>query len=241
MIIYPALDLRGGKVVRLRGGDPNQQTIYSADPLAVADRWISAGAEWLHVVNLDGAFAEDTAAENERMLELLADAGLPIQFGGGLRTFEDVQRAFDLGASRVILGTMAVENPDHVAAAIARWGVEHVAIALDAREGIVATRGWQESSGISAVELGQRMATFGARYALYTDVARDGQLSGVNITATIELAQATGLQVIASGGVTTLSDITELRDSGLIEGAVLGTAIYEGVIDLAEAIRLANN
>jgi len=239
MIIYPALDLRGGKVVRLRSGDPNQQVVYGDDPLVVADRWIAAGAEWLHVINLDGAFADPNAEQNERMLELLADTGLPIQFGGGLRTFEDVQRAFDLGATRVILGTMAVENPDHVAAAIARWGTPHVAVALDAREGIVATHGWQHESGVNAVDLGLHMASLGAEFALYTDVSRDGQLSGVNIEATVELAQATGLKVIASGGVTTLSDITELRDSGVVEGAVLGTALYEGVIDLAEAIRLA--
>src|SRR5512143_2934243 len=130
MIVYPALDLRQGMVVRLRQGDPNQQTIYSDDPLAVADRWITAGAEWLHVVNLDGAFSE--ANDNEAILEELAAIGLPIQFGGGLRDFEDVRRAFERGATRVVLGTVAVEQPEIVDATIARWGGESVAIALDA-------------------------------------------------------------------------------------------------------------
>ncbi len=237
MIVYPALDLRQGQVVRLRQGDPNQQTVYSDDPLAVADRWIAVGAEWLHVVNLDGAFSE--ANDNERILEELAATGVPIQFGGGLRDFEDVRRAFEKGASRVVLGTVAVEQPEIVDATIARWGGEAVAIALDALDGMVLTRGWQQLTEISAVELGQQMYALGARYALYTDVRRDGELTGVNVEATIELAQATGLNVIASGGVTSLGDIVALRESGSVAGVVLGTALYEGLIDLAEAIRLA--
>jgi phosphoribosylformimino-5-aminoimidazole carboxamide ribotide isomerase len=238
MIIYPALDLRHGKVVRLRLGDPSQQTVYG-EPVAVADRWIKAGAEWLHVVNLDGAFTEPDADVNEAIVEQLAMAGLPIQFGGGLRSFEDVQRAFDLGVSRAVLGTLAAEQPDVVAACIARWGADAIAVALDARDGQVMTRGWQQETGFTAVELGQHLAALGARHALYTDVSRDGALTGVNVTATVELARATGLQVIASGGVSTLGDIVALKESGVVAGAVLGTALYEGLVDLAEAIRLA--
>ncbi len=236
MIIYPALDLRGGKVVRLRQGDPRQQTVYSDDPLAVAQRWIDAGATWLHVVNLDGAFAE--ANDNEAILETLALADVQIQFGGGLRSLEDVQRAFDKGATRVVLGTLAVEHPQHVAAMVARWGADAIAVALDAREGQVVTHGWQRETGVSAIELGKWLAVEGVRHALYTDVSRDGELIGVNVAATAQLARETGLQVIASGGVTALGEIIALRDAG-IAGVILGTALYEGLIDLAEAIRLA--
>jgi phosphoribosylformimino-5-aminoimidazole carboxamide ribotide isomerase len=237
MIVYPALDLRGGKVVRLRQGDPNQQTIYGDDPLAVAQRWIESGAAWLHVVNLDGALSE--ANDNEAILEALALADVQVQFGGGLRTLEDVQRAFDKGAARVVLGTLAVEHPQHVAAMIARWGAEAIAVALDARDGQVVTHGWQRATDISAVEMGKRLAAEGVRHALYTDVSRDGELTGVNIEATAQLARETGLQVIASGGVTALGEIIALRDNGAVAGVILGTALYEGLIDLAEAIRLA--
>ncbi|MFQ3536948.1 MAG: 1-(5-phosphoribosyl)-5-[(5-phosphoribosylamino)methylideneamino]imidazole-4-carboxamide isomerase [Aggregatilineales bacterium] len=237
MIIYPALDLRGGKVVRLRQGDPRQQTVYSDNPLAVAQRWIDAGATWLHVVNLDGALAE--ANDNEAILEALALTGAQIQFGGGLRTPEDVQRAFDRGATRVVLGTLAVEHPQHVAAMVARWGADAVAVALDARDGQIVTHGWQRETGVSAVELGKWLAVEGVRHAIYTDVSRDGELIGVNAEATAHLARQTGLQVIASGGVTALGEIIALRDAGNIAGVILGTALYEGLIDLAEAIRLA--
>ncbi|RMF49668.1 MAG: 1-(5-phosphoribosyl)-5-[(5-phosphoribosylamino)methylideneamino]imidazole-4-carboxamide isomerase [Chloroflexota bacterium] len=237
MIIYPALDLRGGKVVRLRRGDPQQQTVYSHDPIEVAQRWIEAGATWLHVVNLDGAFSE--ANDNEAILEALALTDVQVQFGGGLRTLEDVQRAFDKGARRVVLGTLAVEHPQHVAAMVARWGAEAIAVALDAREGRVVTHGWQQETDVSAIELGKWLAVEGLRHELYTDVSRDGELIGVNVEATSRLARETGLQVIASGGVTTLGEIVALRDAGNIAGVVIGTALYEGLIDLAEAIRLA--
>lgn len=237
MIIYPALDLRGGKVVRLRQGDPRQQTVYSDNPLEVAQRWIDAGATWLHVVNLDGALAE--ANDNEAILEALALSDVQIQFGGGLRTLEDVQRAFDRGATRVVLGTLAVEHPQHVAAMVARWGADAIAIALDARDGQVLTHGWQRETGVSAIELGKWFAVEGVRHAVYTDVSRDGELIGVNVEATSRLARETGLHIIASGGVTALGEIIALREAGNIAGVILGTALYEGLIDLAEAIRLA--
>jgi phosphoribosylformimino-5-aminoimidazole carboxamide ribotide isomerase len=237
LILYPALDLQGGKVVRLRQGDASKETVYSDDPVAVATRWRDAGAEWLHVINLDGAFS--VANDNEHIVGRLASIGLPIQFGGGLRDFDDVRRAFDLGVARVVLGTLAVEQPDIIAAVVDFWGADTLAVALDALHGKVATRGWQHITDISPVELGREMAARGARHALYTDVSRDGELSGVNVAATIELAQATGLEVIASGGISSLADILALHESGSVAGAILGTALYEGLIDLAEAIRLA--
>lgn len=237
MIIYPALDLRNGKVVRLRQGDPAQQTIYGDDPAAVAERWIAAGAQWLHVVNLDGAFS--TVNDNESVVRQLTSKGVPVQFGGGLRSLDDIQRAFDLGVKRVVLGTLAVEQPQIVATVIERWGPDAVAVGLDARNGKVATRGWQETSSVTPADLGITMARYGARHALYTDVNRDGELVGVNVAATVELAHITGLQIIASGGVSSIADIVALRDSQAVAGAILGKALYEGLIDLAEAIRLA--
>jgi phosphoribosylformimino-5-aminoimidazole carboxamide ribotide isomerase len=237
MIIYPALDLRGGRVVRLRQGDLEQQRVYGEDPLAVADRWIAAGAGWLHVVNLDGAFSMEN--DNEHIVQQLVTKGLPIQFGGGLRSIDDIRRAFDLGVSRIVLGTLAVQQPDIIAAVVDHWGADAVAVALDVREGKVTTHGWQTVSAVTPVQLGRRMVELGARHALYTDVVRDGELSGVNVTATVELAQLTGLNVIASGGVTSIDDVIKLRSSQEVAGVVLGTALYEGLIDLAEAIRLA--
>lgn len=237
MIIYPAIDLRGGRVVRLQQGDPRRQTVYSDAPLEVAARWLEAGADWLHVISLDGAF--QAANDNLAILRQLAALDVDIQFGGGIRTLEDAALALEAGATRVILGTAAVENPDLVSAFIARWGAERLTVALDAREGRVATHGWQEASPWTPVDLGREFARRGALHALYTDVTRDGELEGVNVEATVRLAEQTGLRVIASGGVSSLGDVIALQESGAVAGVVLGKALYEGIIDLAEAIRLA--
>lgn len=239
MILYPALDLQGGKVVRLRQGDRTRQTVYSDDPASVAERWRAAGAQWLHVINLDGAFS--IANDNERVVKRLVRCGLPIQFGGGLRSLDDVQRAFDLGVARVVIGTLAIEQPDIIDAVIEGWGAEALAVGLDARQDKVTTHGWQQVTDVTPADLGRAMAARGARHALYTDVSRDGELSGVNVQATVELARQTGLQVIASGGVSSLSDIMALHESGAVAGAILGTALYEGLVDLAEAIRLSRD
>ncbi len=237
MILYPAVDLRGGKVVRLHQGDPDRQKVYSESPLDVAARWLEAGADWLHVVNLDGAFAD--ANDNLALLEKLAALDVNIQFGGGVRTLDDAARVLAMGVRRVVLGTAVAQNPDMVTAFIARWGSDRLTVALDARAGVVATHGWQQASGWTPESLGRELAARGAVHALYTDVARDGELTGVNVAGTAHLAEATGLQVIASGGVSSLQDVIALRDTGKIAGAVLGKALYEGIIDLAEAIRLA--
>lgn len=236
MIIYPAIDLHRGMVVQLKQGDLTQRTVYSMDPAAVARRWREAGAEWLHVVNLDGAFS--VVNDNEHVVRKLAESDVPIQFGGGLRSIQEVRRAFDLGVKRVVLGTLAVEQPEIIEEVINTWGVDALAVALDARRGKVTTRGWQYLTDISPIDLGKQMVEHGVRHALYTDVSRDGTLVGVNVAATVELARATGLEVSASGGVTSLKDVVALRESGVIAGAILGTALYEGMIDLAEAIRV---
>lgn len=237
--IYPAIDLRAGQVVRLKLGDPNRQTVFDQDPLSAAERWAAAGAQWLHIVNLDGAFAEGGAA-NWQALPRLAKVGPRLQFGGGIRTLDDIERALQAGAERVILGTAAVEEPELVEAAVARWGAERIVVALDARDGLVRTRGWQEGSGLSVEQLGRRVREQGVTSVLHTDIGRDGVLTGVNAHASAALAQATGLHVIASGGVASLADIGRvLQVAGAgVSGVITGRALYEGKLDLAEALAL---
>lgn len=238
MIVYPAIDLRGGRVVRLLYGDPEQQTTYSNDPLTAARNWQAAGASWLHVVNLDGALGE--AQLNLTMLKQLAELSLPIQFGGGLRSLDDVARAFEAGAARVVLGTLIAEQPELAGEAVERWGAEAIAVALDARSGRVATHGWQQQSSWTPVALGQLLGGLGVRYALYTDISRDGGLGGVNVEATARLAAETGLAVIASGGVARLSDIRALKAARPpIAGVVIGRALYTGAFTLPEALAAA--
>jgi len=236
VIIYPAIDLRGGQVVRLKEGDPNRQTVFSDDPISTARRWMDEGAAWLHMVNLDGAFADQNA--NGLILEQVAKLGVPVQFGGGLRRLEDMQRAIDQGAARIVLGTVAVQQPELVIEAVARWGAEQICVGLDARDGKVTTHGWQNVSEVTPAELGRIMAAQGVRHALYTDVSRDGALTGVNVESTAELARQTGLQVIASGGVGSIEDIRRLVATGVVSGAIIGMALYEGRVQLREALTI---
>lgn len=237
MIIYPAIDLRGGKVVRLKEGDPARQTVFSDDPIATARQWVEGGATWIHMVNLDGAFSE--ANDNGAILKAVSKLGVQVQFGGGLRRIDDVTRALEHGAARVVLGTAAIERPELIAEAIHEWGAERVCVALDARDGKIATHGWQQTSELTPVQLGKQMAKLGARHALYTDVSRDGALTGVNIEATVTLAQETGLAVIASGGVSSLDEIRELAATNAVAGVIVGMALYEGHITLTEALQAA--
>ena len=237
MLIYPAIDLLEGKVVRLRKGDPKQRTVFSADPVATAQQWIDAGAEWLHIVSLDGTFG--AANQNSAILEKVARLSVKVQFTGGLRDMEALQRARDAGASRLVIGTMAVRDPAAAGEAIVRFGAESVAVALDARDGKVATHGWTELSQQTPVELGKRLRALGAVHALYTDISRDGGLAGVNSADTVALAQATGLRVIASGGISTLADITKLARSGAVAGAIIGMALYRKTFTLEEALSAA--
>jgi phosphoribosylformimino-5-aminoimidazole carboxamide ribotide isomerase len=236
VIIYPAIDLRGGRVVRLKEGDPNRQTVFSDDPVATARRWMDEGAAWLHMVNLDGAFADQNA--NGLILEQVAKLGVPVQFGGGLRRLEDMQRAIDQGAARIVLGTVAVQQPELVIEAVTRWGAEQICVGLDARDGKVTTHGWQSVSEVTPADLGRVMAAQGVRHALYTDVSRDGALTGVNVESTAELARQTGLQVIASGGVGSIEDIRRLVATGVVAGAIIGMALYEGRVQLREALAM---
>ena len=246
-MIYPAIDLRRGRVVRLRQGDPAQETAYDDDPLAVASRWQGAGACWLHVINLDGAFGED-GGPNLGALARILGTGLSVQFGGGLRDLESLHRVLDLGVHRVILGTAAVENPSLVDAALTAFGPERVSVAIDARHGRVRTYGWRQDSDLSARELAERCARSGVRWIIYTDVARDGMGQGLNVEASRLLAQQAGppgdskqgLRVIASGGVATLADVRRAHGAGL-NGVVIGRALYEGAVRLEEALEVGRS
>jgi phosphoribosylformimino-5-aminoimidazole carboxamide ribotide isomerase len=247
MIVLPAIDLRRGRCVRLRQGRAEDETVYGDDPAAVARRWVAQGAEWLHVVNLDGAFGDpngrsDRPVNLQRLGEIRAAVPeTPIQFGGGVRSLADVETALSLGATRVILGTVAVQNPDLVAEAVGHFGEARIVVGIDARDGQVATHGWQQTSDTTAVALGQVMYRQGLSRAVYTDIARDGMLTGVNLEATAALAKETGLKVIASGGVASLEDVTLLRaqmDAG-IEGVIIGQALYTGAVSLPGAIQEA--
>jgi phosphoribosylformimino-5-aminoimidazole carboxamide ribotide isomerase len=237
--IYPAIDLRGGKVVRLKEGDPARLTAYSDDPAETARRWLEAGTRWLHVVNLDGAFGENDVL-NRSALESILKTGAQVQFGGGIRSLAAVDQALELGVSRVILGTIVIEQPNVVAKALKKFGPERIAVGIDARDGLVRVRGWKEDSGVKATDLVLQMPDLGLRTVIFTDVSRDGLGSGLNIPSTRALAEASGLDVIASGGVHTLEDVSAAREANLA-GAIIGRALYEGTIDLKEAIRILNH
>lgn len=237
MIIYPAIDLRDGKVVRLKEGDPDHQITFSDDPVATAKQWIDEGAEWIHMVNLDGAF--DTANSNSKILEAVAKLNVKVQFGGGLRSIEALKNAVDTGASRVVIGTLAVQDPSSVEMAVQELGEDAVCVALDAKDGKVTTHGWTELSDHTPIEFGRKFAQMGVKHALYTDVKRDGSMIGVNIHDTIALGRNTGLGVIASGGVSHMSEIEQLAKSGVVSGAIIGMALYQNKLTLNEALLAA--
>jgi phosphoribosylformimino-5-aminoimidazole carboxamide ribotide isomerase len=235
MNIYPAIDLRHGQVVRLKYGDPNRQTMYSADPIATARRWAEAGASWIHVVNLDGAFGDEAgAAINRTLLQSLTAVGPQIQFGGGLRSLVDIEAALSRGAARVVIGTLAIEQPDVLREAVEWFGADRVVVGLDAQGGRVKTRGWQDDGGSDVITIGRQIRSMGVNLVVHTDIGRDGDLSGVNGAASIELARETGLQVIASGGVNSIEDVLRLKNAPGIEGVIIGRALYTGAIDLRE-------
>ena len=241
MIIYPAIDLRNGRCVRLQQGDAQAETVFANEPAGAALRWASEGAEWLHVVNLDGALGESGAANRAALQSILESVELPVQFGGGVRSADDVGDLLALGVARVILGTVAVREPEIVSDALDRFGAEQVSVSIDARDGYVATQGWTDTSSIRAEALALHMRELGIARVVYTDVRRDGMLTGVNVAATVALAQASGLCVIASGGIASLDDIRALaaHEAEGIEGAITGMALYRGTLRLPEAIRVA--
>ncbi len=231
-IIFPAIDLRAGKIVRLAQGDPTRQTTYGDDPRQQAEQFKAGGAEWVHVINLSGAFSEDSQP-NLKALESILAVGLKVEFGGGIRDEETIRIPLEMGAQRVFLGTAAIQNPALVDWAIATYGASRIAGDIGARDGKVTVKGWQETTALSVLEVGQRFRQQGIEWCVLTDVARDGVNSGINVKSAVELQRATGLQVVASGGVSTLDDVRGVREAGLA-GVIIGRALYEGKILLQE-------
>lgn len=243
MILFPAIDIQGGKCVRLLQGQFDQATTYGDDPIAIAERWKSQGAEWLHIVDLDGARTGVPSSRNLGLIRHIAgELGLPIQFGGGVRSQESAERMFDMGVARVVVGTAAARNPDVLANLLSAYG-EKIAVGVDARDGLVAVHGWQESSGEQATTFVKRMAELGAQRFIYTDIARDGMLKGVNVVSLAQVAVAVpDAHMIASGGVTTLGDLDALEELRLssapnLEGVIIGKAIYAGTVAFPEALK----
>lgn len=238
MILYPAIDLKGGAVVRLLQGDMDKATAYNADPADQARRFVAAGCQWLHIVDLDGAFAGQPE-NREAVQAILAAVEVPVQLGGGVRSLETIEGWLVDGVQRIILGTAAVRDPNLVIEAC-RAFPDRIAVGIDARGGHVAVSGWAETSEMTAETLARRFEHVGVAAIVYTDIERDGTLSGVNIAATRALAEAVAMPVIASGGVRDLSDIAAARDAGSIAGVVAGRALYDGSLDLAEALSAAS-
>lgn len=235
MILYPAIDLKDGQAVRLVHGDMDRSTVFSDDPAEQAQVFVDAGCEWLHLVDLNGAFAGEpvNAAPVE---EILKRCRVPAQLGGGIRDMATIERWLERGLARVILGTVAVENPDLVREA-ARAFPGKVAVGIDARNGRVATKGWAEETDVMVTDLAKSFEDAGVAAIIYTDILRDGAMGGPNIDATADLARAVSIPVIASGGVSSMEDLKALKATGVISGAISGRALYDGAIDLAAALR----
>jgi phosphoribosylformimino-5-aminoimidazole carboxamide ribotide isomerase len=241
MIIYPAIDIKGGAVVRLRHGDMAQATIFSDDPAAQAKLFAKQGFSWLHLVDLDGAIA-GRSVNAEAVQAIIDTVDLPVQLGGGIRDRAAIDSWLAAGVNRVILGTVAMRDPELVRAACRDYP-DQIAVGIDARNGFVAVEGWVESSTIAAKELALRFEDAGAAAIIFTDIDRDGALGGVNVAATVALAQAISTPVIASGGVAGIEDLRQLRAQAAhgIAGVIVGRALYDGRIDPAEALSLVNH
>ncbi len=252
MKIFAAIDLKNGKCVRLTQGDPDAETIYGEDPAAIAETWETTGVDWLHVVNLDGAFgnSEQSAKNIDALQAILDRVQTPVQFGGGLRSPESIKQALEMGVNRVVVGSLAADRPRQMLDILGQFGPEQIVLGLDVKEGKVATHGWRQLAETDAIKLAQLIHTAGLTHVIYTDISRDGMLSGVNIEAAVALARAGNpdpgskrrFKVIVSGGVAGIEDVRrvkEIEEEG-IEGLIIGKALYTGAVDLAEAMRVAH-
>lgn len=237
MILYPAIDLKDGNAVRLLRGDMEKSTVFNTDPAAQAMEFVNAGCEWLHLVDLNGAF-EGEPVNAAPVEAILKQTKVPAQLGGGIRNMQTIATWVEKGLARVILGTVAVENPDLVREA-AREFPGKIAVGIDARNGRVATKGWAEETDVMVTDLAKSFEDAGVSAIIYTDINRDGAMQGPNVEATAELARAVSIPVIASGGVSSIEDLIALRDCGVqLNGAISGRALYDGAIDLKEALRV---
>lgn len=238
MIIFPAIDIRDGKCVRLFKGDFNQETVFSDKPEEMAEKWQAEGAEFLHLVDLDGALA-GKSQNLATVKKIIAAVNIPVELGGGIRTMENIDEVLALGVKRVILGSVAVKNPELVKEACAKYG-ERIVVGIDAKDGIVAVDGWGVSGNVDVITLAKEMAKAGVKTIIYTDISRDGTLAGVNVEATAKLARESGINIVASGGVKSTADIKALLpyEKDGIEGIIVGKSIYMKTLDLAEAIEI---
>lgn len=238
MNIYPAIDLKDGQVVRLLQGRMEDATVYSDNPAQVAADFWAKGSQYLHIVDLNGAFLGQPV-NDQALKSIVQSVPLKIQVGGGIRSLERIEELLELGVSRVILGTAAVRNPKLVEEAVQKYG-DRIIVGIDARDGLVALEGWAEATQLKAEELGKAMKQIGVSRIIFTDIARDGMLSGPNIKSTVKMARETGLKTIASGGISTLGDLQKLKaeaERGVaIEGAIIGKALYSGAFTLEEAL-----
>ena len=236
--IYPAIDMKGGKCVRLYQGDYDQETVYGDSPFEMAKKFVDEGANWIHLVDLDGAKDGEKIHGNE-VIRIATELPVQVQIGGGIRSKEDVDFYLSNGVTRVIIGSLAISQPELVAELLDEYGGDRIVIGLDAKDGMVATHGWLETSSKSAVEVGKYFAAKGAKHVIFTDIATDGTLQGPNLEANKELAVETGLSIIVSGGISTLQDIekvAELAKETSISGAITGKALYNNRFTLAEAL-----
>ena len=238
MLILPAIDILKGSAVRLTQGDFNKSKVYSLYPEEIAVKWQEAGAEFLHVVDLDGA-KQGALANIFAVKRIVETVNIPVEVGGGIRHLSDIENLLDIGVNRVIIGSAAVENPDFLQEAADNFG-DQIVVGIDAREGIVAVHGWSDSGEMDAKELAASIGDFGISTIIYTDISRDGMLNGIDAAHVADIAKHAGINVIASGGVSSLDDIKNLKayESSGIVGVIIGKALYEGVIDLAEALKI---
>lgn len=239
MLVLPAIDIRGGKCVRLFRGNFSQETVFSDRPAQMAEKWEKTGAKCLHLVDLDGALAGES--KNLPVIKEIIDTiGIPVELGGGVRTIKNIENLLAAGVSKVILGSAAVSNPKLVKEACQLFG-DKIIVGIDAKDGIVAVEGWAVSGNVHADELAKKMAAVGVERIVYTDISRDGTLLGINVQATAALAKSSGIKVIASGGLSSLDEIRELKkhENDGIAGVIAGKAIYTGALDLKEAIKIA--
>jgi len=241
MIVIPAIDLRNGRCVRLLQGRKSEVTVYNEDPIAVAKEFAAAGAEMIHVVDLDGAFNEADSPNRAVVKRIVETVDAPVEFGGGIRTIDDVQQLCDSGVARVVLGTLAAETPELVEEFVSRFSSK-ICVGIDARDGRVMARGWESATPLMAVDLARAVADAGVERIIYTDIARDGMLSGPNIEQTLAVVRAADVRVTASGGVSSLDDIKRLRDTNelRLDSVIVGKALYEGKFKLEEAMRVAS-